>query len=296
MIKVLQSGIYTSIQDTGRVGFRNIGVPLSGSMDHISAALANSLLNNEPKDAVIECTLNGPELQFNTETSVVVTGAEMSPTLNNLPIVNNKVYHINFGDTVKFGKLLSGVRSYVAVKGGIQSELILNSRSFFNGITAKAVLKKNDSIAINPGHLRREEHFGLVKAQLPFSFDNALEVYPGPEFDMLTKNEQERLFETKFSIGVNNRMGYNLENTISPHSKNMLTSPVLPGTVQMLPNGKLVVLMKDAQTTGGYPRILQLTERSMAILSQNRTGDRIIFKYTAFNSIEKNLPNILSRK
>ena len=283
MIKVIQSGIYTSIQDTGRNGYRNIGVPLSGSMDHISAFLANALLNNSHDDALMEITLTGPVLQFEVETSIVITGAEMSPTLNNNSIVNNKVYSLNSGDIIKFGKLTRGVRSYIGVVGGIQTKSILNSRSFFKGITSVAVVKKNDLISIIRSPSIQKRQFGLLKAQNPFYITNYLDVYKGPEFDLFTAEEQKRIFQTEFSVAINNRMGYNFENTIGAHTKSMLTSPVLPGTVQLLPNGKIIVLMKDAQTTGGYPRILQLTENSMAILSQKKRGDQIYFKPISFD-------------
>lgn len=270
--------MYTTVQDTGRAGYRNVGIPLSGSMDHISASLANALLNNSPEDAVMEITLSGPVLHFEVETNIVITGAEMSATLNDTPIVNNKVYHVKTGDIVKFGKLIRGVRSYLGVYNGIQTKSILKSRSFFKGITPEAVVKKNELISINPGRLIKDRNFGHLKMQTPFYVTNYLEVYSGPEFDLFSEEEQQHILQTTFSVDINNRMGYNFENSIGRHSKSMLTSPVLPGTVQLLPNGKIIVLMKDAQTTGGYPRILQLTEKSMAILSQKRTGDQINFK------------------
>ncbi len=283
MIRVLQPGIYSSIQDMGRVGYRKIGVPLSGSMDHISASMANALLNNKIDDAVMETTLRGPVLEFMADSNIVISGAEMSATLNDSPIMNNKVYTVKSTDILKFGRLIKGVRCYLAVKGGFQTKSILKSRSYYNGITSEPTVKKNDLIRINPSNPLLKKQFGLLKAQSPFFTTNHLDVYSGPEFDLFSDEEQEKILATTFKIMINNRMGYNFNNTIGTHSKSMITSPVLPGTVQILPTGKIIVLMKDAQTTGGYPRILQLTEKSIAILSQKRTGDKIKFNLLPFN-------------
>ena len=135
MFKVLTTGLYTSIQDLGRFGLRNYGVPSSGAMDEVSFRFANALLNNHKNDAALEITLIGPRLLFFKNTLIVVTGADMSAKINNTPIKTYKVYSIKKGDIVSFGNLKYGTRSYLAVKGGIQSEIILKSRSFFNEIS-----------------------------------------------------------------------------------------------------------------------------------------------------------------
>jgi len=104
-------------------------------------------------------------------------------------------------------------------------------------------------------------------------------VYKGPEYKQLTDKQLEVLFFKEFTVAKeNNRMAYQLKEKIMGHKISMLTSATLPGTVQFTPSGKLIVLMKDAQTTGGYPRILQLTEKSISILSQKRMGDNLSFK------------------
>jgi len=108
--------------------------------------------------------------------------------------------------------------------------------------------------------------------------DRELEVFRGPEFDQLTDRQLGKLFSNKFSIAKeNNRMAYQLNEVIEGSTGSMLTSATLPGTVQLTPSGKLIVLMKDGQTTGGYPRILQLTDHSISILAQKRSGDPIHF-------------------
>ena len=120
MIKVIKAGYYSIIQDLGRFGFQQYGVPVSGVMDRYSSKLANALLNNEKNAAVLEITITGPMLQFNCNTLICVSGADISPRLNNESIKLNHVVIIKMGDVLSFGKLQYGFRSYLAVSGGFQ--------------------------------------------------------------------------------------------------------------------------------------------------------------------------------
>lgn len=276
MIKVLKAGLHSSIQDSGRIGYRNFGVPLSGCMDVISAEFGNALLNNQKNAAVLEITIQGPELLFNSATNLVITGAEISPKINNIEVLNYKIYQIKKGDILSFGKLVKGVRAYLAISGGFQTETVLKSKSFYNEITKKAVLQKNDEIETGKVKLLKNNQKGIVNNKIQFYETNQIEVFKGPEFNLFTTNEQQKLIATFYTISTqNNRMGYRLEEIVVKHSKSIITSPVLPGTVQLTPSGQLIVLMKDAQTTGGYPRIFQLSDKSIAILAQKKAGDKI---------------------
>jgi len=278
MIKVLKAGIYTTIQDLGRFGYRNQGVPVSGSMDSISAGFANALLNNNTSDALIEITLAGPKLLFTELTNIVLTGAEMSPLLNDEPIQNYRVYKVVDGDILSFGELKRGLRSYLAVHGGLDSEIVLNSKSFYEDITSKYCLKKNDVVSYKSGVKDIENHESNIKIMSQFYETDNLEVFKGPDFELFSTSEQERILSGSYTVSKdNNRMGYQLEEISVLHTKSIITSPVLPGTIQLTPAGKLIVLLKDAQTTGGYPRVLQLTEKSISILAQKNIGDKLYF-------------------
>ena len=279
MLKILQPGLYTSIQDMGRFGYRNIGVPMSGCMDSISAGFANALLNNDNNDAVMEITMVGPKLSFMASTNIVITGAEMGAELNNNPILNYKVYPVQNGDILSFGKLKKGIRCYLAVSGGFQSEIILKSRSFYGGITSQGLLKKNDLLSFEHHKINNKYPKGSINTKIPFYDTNIIEVFKGPELELFSSLEQSKILSTIFTVSNdNNRMGYRMEEEVVKHVKSIITSPVLPGTVQLLPSGKLIILMKDGQTTGGYPRVFQLTEKSIAILAQKKARDTIKFK------------------
>jgi len=277
MLKVLKAGFYTTIQDAGRFHYRNKGVPVSGVMDEISVFKVNSLLENEESAAVLEITMTGPTLIFEKETYMAVGGAKMSATLNNLPIQNYKVYIINKGDILSFGRLEKGFRSYLAVKGGFTSKQILGSRSFYQPITKYNRLTDNDAV---PFAVQEDFQPKISEIKVAsFLDDSVLEVNKAPEFDILTDKQLEEIFSRTFTVAhENNRMAYQLSENIQAHTISMLTSATIPGTVQLTPAGKLIVLMKDGQTTGGYPRAVQLTDRAICILAQKKGGDTISFK------------------
>ncbi|WP_036153899.1 5-oxoprolinase subunit C family protein [Maribacter forsetii] len=277
MLKVLKAGFYTTIQDAGRFHYRNKGVPVSGVMDEISVFKVNSLLENEESAAVLEITMTGPTLIFEKETYMALGGAKMSATLNNLPIQNYKVYMINKGDILSFGRLEKGFRSYLAVKGGFTSKQVLGSRSFYQPITKYNRLTDNDAV---PFAVQEDFQPKISEIKVAsFLDDSVLEVNKAPEFDILTDKQLEEIFSRTFTVAhENNRMAYQLSETIQAHTISMLTSATIPGTVQLTPAGKLIVLMKDGQTTGGYPRAVQLTDRAICILAQKKGGDIISFK------------------
>ncbi|MCM4152553.1 allophanate hydrolase subunit 2 family protein [Arenibacter sp. N53] len=277
MLNILKSGFFTTVQDTGRFGYRDKGVPVAGIMDSYSTSKVNTLLENDPNCAVLEITMTGPQLQFDEDTYIVLGGAEMSVTLNDIALENYKVYQVKSGDILNYGKLEKGFRAYLGIKDGFNTEAVLGSRSFFKPITEKDSIKKMGDLPYTTCKLFNPK---ISQLKVDSVLDKSvLEVYKGPEYKLLTDNQLGKLFYREFSVAnENNRMAYQLNETIEENKVSMLTSATLPGTVQLTPSGKLIVLMKDGQTTGGYPRILQLSDMAMSILAQKRSGDHIKFK------------------
>jgi len=279
MIKVLHPGFYSTIQDSGRIGFQQYGVPYSGVMDIYSAALANHTLGNKESASVIEMTMTGATLQFYYDTYICISGADMVAKINDTNIMLNKSIKIISGDILTFGKLKKGFRSYLAVSGGFKTETIMNSQSMYKGITTQSRISKNDELKINTNTYYIDNKHALIKVNNELYFNDKIEVFKGPEFELLLKNQQEFLFQMTFTISKdNNRMAYQLLETLDNSLEPIITSAVLPGTVQLTPSGKLIVLMRDCQTTGGYPRVLQLKESAINILAQKFTGNVINFK------------------
>lgn len=283
MIKVLKSGFLTTIQDLGRTGYQKYGVPYSGAMDGYAASMANMILGNKQEDAIMEITMTGPTLQFHNYTYICISGANMSPKLNNENILLDKVIPVKLGDVLSFGKLNSGFRCYLAVLGGFQTEMVMQSRSMYPGITKQHKIEENTILHLEEAtHTFPNQHASIriVKSYLT---SEEIDVYEGPEFNMLSKEQQEQLTSHSFTISKdNNRMAYQLNESLSNQLEPIITSSVLPGTVQLTPSGKLIVLMQDCQSTGGYPRVLQLKETAINVLAQKFTGQSISFKFLKY--------------
>lgn len=277
MLKVLKSGFYTTIQDTGRFGLRDKGVPISGIMDMETVFKLNTLLENEENAAVLEITMTGPTLEFEEDAFIALGGAEFSITLNNEPIENYQVLKINSGDILSYGRLKKGFRGYLAIKDGFKSDTVLGSRSYYKSINPQGFVKDKSEIAYSKSSKFNPKLSGLKVDDI--LDEKVLLVGKGPEFMLLSDKQLENLFFKEFTVAnENNRMAYQLNETLIGHTFSMLTSATLPGTVQFTPSGKLIILMKDGQTTGGYPRILQLTDHAISILAQKKAGDTVIFK------------------
>ena len=277
MIKVLKEGLFSTIQDKGRFGYRNIGVPVSGAMDQASAKLANLVLGNDESSAVLEMTLLGPTLEFMNDTYISITGADMNPSLNKQKVLLNKPLLVNKGDILYLSHSSNGMRSYLGIKGGLSSENKLGSKSFYRGITKREKLIKNDKIKFgevigSPMKMNKSINDFKINRK------SEINVFKGPEFDLLDSSSNDIIFNTDFTIGINNRMGYNLVEPIKNSIPSIVSSPVMPGTVQLTPSGRLIILCRDCQTTGGYPRVLQLDKNSIDSLSQKTIGEIIKFK------------------
>jgi len=292
-ILVLSAGLQTSVQDLGRKGYRSYGVPISGTMDKYSAILANKLLNNKEGFPVMEITISGPKLLFEDQTMIVITGANISPMLNGKPIMLNFVYEVNISDVLTFGKLVFGSRAYLGVKGGFKTEFKLKSYSYYQGITSKSIIEKGDRLKIARYDTKFDITSSKIKVKSAHFETDKLEVTKGPEYNRLSKKQREFLFSTTFEIDpLNNRMGYQIKNKLTLLKNNeIITSATIPGSVQLTPSGKLIIMMRDCPTTGGYPRILQLTDLAINQLAQKKTGELFTFDMESSFSFLSRLAN-----
>ncbi len=278
MVKVLHPGFYTTIQDLGRKDYQHLGVPISGAMDLHAHRIANALLGNGEDCATLEITMVGPKLEFSCDTTISITGAILSPQINGKPIGLNIAINISKGDELSFSKIQKGFRGYLAVYRGFQTEVVLNSRSMYQGITKSSYVKKGDVLKIEQKN-HSNKKYSSIKLNEDYLDSSVIEVFKGPEFDKLNDLQIQSLFNKEFTISKdNNRMAYQLNELIKNDFKDIITSLVLPGTIQLTPSGKLIVLMRDSQTTGGYPRVLQLKETSINAMAQKFTGNKITFK------------------
>lgn len=155
----------------------------------------------------------------------------------------------------------------------------MGSRSWYEGITQQSRLEKGTKLFFEPASGKEAHPNAALKPDATYFEQQRIQVYPGPEFEGLHPDQKERLRETAFSVGKsNNRMAIQLEEDLFNDLPPIITGPVLPGTIQLTPSGKMIILMRDCQTTGGYPRILQVSEGGMNILAQKVVGNTIRLK------------------
>ena len=280
----LKPGLQTTIQDMGRRGIQDLGIPINGVMDKASAKLANHLVGNTESAPLLEITLIGPKIQFEGQCQIAITGADLSAEINGKTIQQFTTVNINHGDVLSFGKPIVGCRAYLAVNGKWDIKSWLGSFSASatntNQTTPNSFIVKDQILEIIRG--KDQAIITAREDQKPsLSIEEDIKVYPGPEFDWFSKNEKESFLNQKYTLGQDsNRMGYRLKEALTDYTqkKEVISSGVIPGTVQITNSGQPIVLMADAQTTGGYPRIANVLEKDLDRLAQFKPGDKVRFE------------------
>lgn len=279
-LSFLKPGLQTTVQDLGRTGWQEYGVPVSGAMDKKSFNLANYLVSNPEGSPCLEITLIGPEIHFDAEGLIALTGAHLSPKINGRAIKVNHPNKIYAGDILSFGKYKSGCRSYLAVHGEWMRERWLGSCSevpYTIGVQGlPPPIEKNTSIEIRYTGLPERE----VTANIRQEHHNSIRIIPGPEYDQFSTEAQQAFFTDSYEItNQSNRMGYRLKEKLKNGipQKELISSGTVPGTIQVTQSGQIIVLMADAQTTGGYPRFGVVVNEDLDILAQKKPGDKIQF-------------------
>lgn len=275
-LEFIQPGLFTSLQDQGRTVGRNWGVPQGGAMDRLSARRANLMLNNPPNLPVLEITGMGPTLLCHNYGQLALAGANIAIFKNKKKLDNSTLINFQSGDILKFGNTIDGFRTYCSIKNGFKTKELFESVSPVAGISAALRFSKGDLLYFDATTPLPTTNARLKK---PLLFkDKTIKTIPGPEYKKLSAHQQSLLKNTSFTISPTaSRMAYLLTPKINllKHSLSLLTSPVVPGVVQLTPAGQLIVLMRDAQTTGGYPRVLVVREEGLNRLGQMRGGEEI---------------------
>ncbi len=278
-IEVINPGLFSTIQDEGRFGFLEFGVPMSGPMDNYASRLGNLILNNSVQNPVLEITQTGPSLKFLAAANIIITGADLSPLINENQIKNNRIYNIRPGEILKFGKRVLGSRAYISIQGGFLCEKVLNSCSWYEGLTSHFRLEKGMKLYFDLEKQTEIQPTSGVRFNDAYLHKTLVPVFEGPEFDKLSGNLQKELGSTVFTLdSASNRMAVQLQEKFANSLSPIITGAVIPGTIQLTPSGKIIILMKDCQTTGGYPRILQVSREGLNIIAQKSTGDQVQFE------------------
>lgn len=281
MLNILRAGIYTTVQDLGRNGFRQLGVSQGGALDVPALKIANLLVGNTPEAAGLEITLGQFSAEFTQAGWIALTGAGCDAQLDGKPLWTGWRYPVKPGQQLVLNLPKHGMRSYLAIAGGIAVPEILHSRSTdlkagFGGLQGRQI-KDGDSLPLGRNTTSPTQVAG-VKQLL---FNNRIRALPGPEYHEFSPESQDNFWRSAWQLSPqSNRMGYRLNGNlplVRTTDREMLSHGLLPGVVQVPPNGQPIVLMADAQTTGGYPRIACVIEADLYHLAQIRLGDPIHF-------------------
>jgi biotin-dependent carboxylase-like uncharacterized protein len=276
--KLLRCPPGTSLQDEGRLSGAQYGIPSSGAMDQKSFRWANHLLKNKSNAVALELSQPGLQIQFTQACLIALIGANALVNLNQNKVSNSSLISITAGDILEIGAFLSGSRLYLCIQGGFQVERFLESGSDFESITFPSKRSTHDLLTYFS--YPQAQNLGAKPKWVTSWFESPkIETYRGADWGLLSLAQQELICSTTFHLSkFSNRMGIQLEELVSNQLEELPTNPVFPGTVQLTPGGKIIVLMRDAGVTGGYPRILQLTEEGQSILAQKKLGESIRFQ------------------
>ena len=294
----LKNGILTTIQDLGRSGFRRLGINPNGVMDDRAVRLINVLLGNNETTGVLEMHFPAPSLLFETNAIIALGGANFSPKLGEIEIENWRPFFVSEGSVLSFAHKKSGAGAYLAVQGGFKIASWLGSESTnlkakSGGFEGKA-LQKGDRLFFNQTTAAKER-----KSRFPFKVSNSLiphyssfptvRAITGAEYENLTAEGKETFLTTSFAVrNESDRMGFRLRNeSLNLTEKlELVSSATNFGTIQLLPDGQLIILMADHQTTGGYPRIAHVISADLPLLAQLNANDKVYFRLVSVGEAE----------
>lgn len=294
-LQIIKAGVLDTIQDAGRFGYQQWGINPGGVMDRFAMQVANMLVGNAPGEAVIEMHFPAPVILFRQPVLVAISGADFSASLNGEPIPQLQPVAVSKNSILQFHHIQNGARAYLAVQGGFDLQPWLASRSTHlkacaGGYKGRA-LQKNDELGFRDIRdactwLGKKEVMVLpwkANTQWDKSGDEGICFLPGREWDRLTEAAKAGFANGTFMLTTqSDRMGYRLsgEALRVQVQEELVSSAVGFGTIQLLPDGQLIILMADHQTTGGYPRVAHVISAHHSRLSQLRPGETIQFNST----------------
>ena len=273
-------GALTTIQDEGRFGYQDSGVSPAGPMDYKAFHLANIIAGNRKELPALEVTMMGPSLRFTKQTTIAVTGADLSPMLNGNEIAMYRTVPVNEGDVLSFGRRRSGCRAYIAFAGGIEEKKVLGSCStdIKNGLGGRCgrALKKDDAIALGENNYR---FCAFEKEEYPED-EIVLRVVTGPQEDRFTAKGIKQFFNHSAVItDKSDRQGVRLdcEPLEFVTDGNIISDGISLGAIQVANDGRPIILLSDRQSVGGYAKLGNVIYADLPKLAQAIPGMKVRF-------------------
>lgn len=302
MIQVEQCGFLTTLQDTGRTGYLQYGVSKGGAMDSSAAQLANVLVGNDADETVLELTQSPHRFLFTADTVIAFAGGGLQPETEKQLLPLHKPLFIAAGTVVHCKQQLPGFRLYIAVTGGFAADEFLQSSSTdllikAGGFNGRSLKKADILLQKNKHNKLQQQLLQVLKAGATIELfqsnesimGTTIRVLKGAEWNYLTDASATNFTQQAFTVTQqSNRMGYRLktETLQTNQSCDIVSSPVTQGTVQLTSSGEMIILMADAQTVGGYPRIAQVCAADLSLLAQKKPGDAIQFQIVSLQEAE----------
>lgn len=288
MIRVLSPGLLTTVQDLGRPTLGALGVPPGGAADAHALRLGNLLLGNDEGAAALEATLVGPTLVFEEKALVVLAGAPFAATLDDVAVAPWSTIAVPPGGRLALGRAITGARTYLCIRGGLDVPRLLGSRSTdvatgFGGLAGRALAPGDVLEAGRPRGAPRGRRVdaGVARWTGPRRF---LRVTPGPQQDWFSAATLAAFHSRPFRVSASSsRTGVRLEGEPLPApDRSLVTEGVVAGAVQVPAGGLPIVLLVEHPTTGGYPKIANVISADLSALAQLRPGDEIRFAWVSF--------------
>ena len=306
-MKILRSGMLTSIQDMGRRGYQKYGIIGSGEMDAWSARMANILVENDETEGVLELTMMGPQIEFTEDALIALTGGDLQAMIEDKEVPLWRPVYIKKGSVLNFGFAVSGCRAYLAVSGGFDIPLIIGSKSTYlraglGGFKGRA-LKEGDELFLGSKHTAFKdfaaknisESFWAPTWSLPQPVwpggDEPVEVRvtPGAQMELFTPESIHVFFSQIFTITAEaDRMGYRIQGTPITliQKEDMISEAISFGSIQVPPDGNPIILLADRQTAGGYPKIAQVCSVDLSLIAQLKPDFQLSFRLISHNEAE----------
>ncbi len=284
-LTVLKPGTLTTLQDAGRVGFRHLGVGRAGAVDSYSSRVANLLVGNPGAATLLEMTMSGPTLRFARAARIAISGADIDASLDGLDLPGWRPIDLPPGSELRFGVCRRGARAYLAVAGGFDVAPVLGStstdlRAGFGGYEGRA-LRAGDELrlcgaVVDTPAARIATWWIDPRPDLELANESIAHVLPGDD----ATTPADAISRQSWRVAAaSDRQGLRLEGpTLAlATARERISEPVTPGTIQLPPDGQPIVLLADAQTVGGYPRIGHVASADLPHLAQCRPGDTLHF-------------------
>jgi biotin-dependent carboxylase-like uncharacterized protein len=280
--EVINPGVYTILQDLGRPGYMKYGIPASGVADRLSTQVANLLVGNKPEAAVLETTLFRLELLALENLAMAVTGGDLSPTLNKNPFPMWQAVSIQKGDRISFRGRKKGFRAFLAVRGGFSGPRYLGSRSVFSRGLMGNALKPGEILEAENSVVRPIYDAPIPLNLIPdFSPHPTLRVILGPQQDRFSPKGLETFLSSEYTVSPqSDRMGYRLKGPRIEHvhGADIISEAIARGAVQVPGDGLPIIMLWDAQVSGGYTKIANVITADHDLLGQTMPGETLRFK------------------